>query len=556
MLRNGDPHELLARERLLAMEARHRLVMRNRWIATTPAAVMGIGGRLAGALPIPIGASIGLAGLHYATNLVFGWLLRRGKFQPWQFWAGVVIDGLVVLLFALALQEYGWLALPAVFYEVATYALGLPRAAWILFGLDLVGYPLVRAIGNFWGTGEPPGVRWAIECAFTLGMLYAAILPPASVTRRLKRVREALARLEHGDLGVQLSTRTLDDIGFLSVSVNSVVAALRETIAHLQHQARQLAGLAEELAATAQQVQASAEQTSMATAAVAERAELQHARLAQASEAAGRVAAASERLQRQAAEADEEARRLLADAADRVAQVQERGAVVLAIADDVRRAADALAALEAESGRIEALLQTLQHIARQTNLLALNAAIEAARAGEAGRGFAVLAAEIRGLAGRAGEAARDMGARVLGMQQALVALRNELAQGSTRLFAVEDAVRHTQDTLERLRAHLETTSAFLAQVANAMFESRGEAELGREALIAVRRAADEVLERAQQTAAAAEQQTAAMEELTTTGAEVAHMAQALNALASRFTQPEDLTPSTSERPVQDLAPVR
>lgn len=556
MLRSGDPRELLAREQLLAMEARHRLVMRNRWIATTLAALMGIAGNLAGVLPIPIVAAVALAGLHYAGNLVFGWLLRRGRFRPVQFWIGVALDGLVVLLFALALQEYGWLALPALFYEVSTYALGLPRAAWILFWLDVVGYPAVRALGDYWGTGQAPGLRWALECSFTLGMLWASILPPASVTRRLKRVREALAQLEHGNLGVQLSTRTLDDIGFLSVSVNGVVAALRDTLAQLQDQARQLAALADELAATAEQVQASAEQTSSATAAVVERAELQHAQLAEAAAAAARVAQASEELRRQAAAADDEARRLLQDASERITQVQERGAAVLAIADDVRRAADALAALEEESRQLDASLQTLQHIARQTNLLALNAAIEAARAGESGRGFAVLATEIRALAVRAGDAARTVSVRMGAMQQAMGMLRGELAQGSTRLLDVEDAVRHTRDALDRLRAYLTTTASFLARVATAMEANQAEAARGEVAMGAVRRAADDVLERAQQTAAAAQEQAAAMEELSATGAEVAHMAQTLNALASRFTRSDDLARSSSEEPVQDLAPSR
>ena len=92
-----------------------------------------------------------------------------------------------------------------------------------------------------------------------------------------------------------------------------------------------------------------------------------------------------------------------------VALAQEATAVATEGGSIIRKAVEAMTRIEQASGKISDITSVIDEIAFQTNLLALNAAVEAARAGEAGKGFAVVAAEVRTLAQRSSEAAKDIG---------------------------------------------------------------------------------------------------------------------------------------------------
>lgn len=171
-----------------------------------------------------------------------------------------MVDGLVISAFAVPLQEAGYLAIAGILYAVASYAVGMPAAARVLFATALVSYPVARVWGfHLAGVPVPWGLL-AVETLFTFGLAWQSILPPAGITRRLRRVRAALARMERGDFTQPLSTRSLDDLGFLSVSVNSMARSPSSLVGDIQNQAQSLAALSDELAATAQEVHASAEE--------------------------------------------------------------------------------------------------------------------------------------------------------------------------------------------------------------------------------------------------------------------------------------------------------
>ena len=96
--------------------------------------------------------------------------------------------------------------------------------------------------------------------------------------------------------------------------------------------------------------------------------------------------------------------------------VAEAIAQIERLADEVARSTDAMAHLQQESNKIGSVMDVIKAVAEQTNLLALNAAIEAARAGEAGRGFAVVADEVRGLAQRTQKSTEEIEGLVAGLQ--------------------------------------------------------------------------------------------------------------------------------------------
>jgi len=140
------------------------------------------------------------------------------------------------------------------------------------------------------------------------------------------------------------------------------------------------------------------------------------------------------------------------------------------VADDVKQASQVVADLQEESERIGTVLDVIRGIAEQTNLLALNAAIEAARAGEQGRGFAVVADEVRSLAKRTQESTQEIQSMIESMQSGTQNAVAAMATGSQR---VEDSVvqaNNAGQSLEEIASIVRTISDMTVQIASATEE--------------------------------------------------------------------------------------
>ena len=230
----------------------------------------------------------------------------------------------------------------------------------------------------------------------------AAVVITRQITRPLRETLDVVERIAAGDLSQNLRITRRDDLGVLQQGIARMGTTLRELIGGIRDGVTQIASAAEELSAVTEQTSAGVNSQKIETDQVAT---AMHEMTATVQEVARNAEDASQA----AAAADAEARegdQVVNQAIDQI----ERLAV------EVGRSTEAMAVLQQESDKIGSVMDVIKAVAEQTNLLALNAAIEAARAGEAGRGFAVVADEVRGLAQRTQKSTEEIESLVAGLQ--------------------------------------------------------------------------------------------------------------------------------------------
>ncbi len=237
----------------------------------------------------------------------------------------------------------------------------------------------------------------SIIIAFTI-----ARLTLVSITRPLSRVNDMLNIVSSGDLSHKLDESGKDEFAQLSKNCNLLIDSLRTLIESIVNRSSQLAAAAEQTSAvTAESTIAIEEQRSQveqAASATTEMSSTAQSVLSSANDALGEIKHAD-------------------DEAERVKTISGRNRhTIEQLAQEVDSAAHVINQLQQDSASIGSILDTIRGIADQTNLLALNAAIEAARAGEQGRGFAVVADEVRTLASRTQESTSEIQTMIESLQ--------------------------------------------------------------------------------------------------------------------------------------------
>lgn len=345
------------------------------------------------------------------------------------------------------------------------------------------------------------GIVIAFVVAIMLGIVITRM-----ITEPLRSAIEVAQRIASGDLTQSVSSTRGDEAGHLLNAIGTMQGNLKRTIQEISSASDQLASAAEELGAVTE------ESTRGLT--------RQNDEIQQAATAVNEMTAAVEEVARNAVSTSEESKSLATDAANGRGQVDNTVKGIGTMVSEITESTGSVTTLAGHVRDISKVLEVIRSIAEQTNLLALNAAIEAARAGEQGRGFAVVADEVRALAHRTQASTVEIegmiGTVQSGADGAVAAMSKSLATAT-----------NTQELAQRAGSALEkiTSGVGLINERNMVIASASEeqAQVARE----VDRNLVNIQELSAQSAAGANQTSASSQELS-------RLATSFNTMVAQF----------------------
>ncbi|MGG1661213.1 methyl-accepting chemotaxis protein [Brevibacillus sp. NRS-1366] len=320
----------------------------------------------------------------------------------------------------------------------------------------------------------------SVVLAASLGFLIAR-----TISEPLRVVQKKMEELAQGNLAVEpVKYVTRDEVGRLGVAFNELVNNFRSLIEQVKVAGEQVAASSEELSASAEQSAHATEQSLGSVQQIAAASEVQMHRTQESVRVMEEMSVAIQRIADTSSAVSEVSARAAQDAELGNVHIQRAVSQMDSMSTSVNHAADLVQQLGVRSEAIGQIVDVITGIASQTNLLALNAAIEAARAGEHGRGFAVVADEVRKLAEQSEESAREIARLIEEIQSETTQVVGVMMDGTEEAkkgaIVVQEAgqtfqriVAGSQDVADQIRevsAATEQMSASVQQVASAMDE--------------------------------------------------------------------------------------
>ncbi len=371
----------------------------------------------------------------------------------------------------------------------------------------------------------------AVLLAVLIGgyLVRSIVIPLNRVNAQLRAIAEG-----EGDLTRELTVASRDEIGMLGQSFNRMLRNLREIILQVRSHAEQVAASAEEL-------NASSEQTSQAAKQIAET--VQGVVLGTDKQVQG-VEEGSREVQEMAAgirQISSRAERVTAAAVDTSElatngnrTIQEAVARMNGMSETIDHLSRLVRGLGERSRQIGQIVDAITDIAGQTNLLALNAAIEAARAGEHGRGFAVVADEVRKLAEQASASAGQITQLVGMIQSEIEEAVVSMQRGTEEVAAGMAGVSEAGEAFARIRAAVLDVTGQIQEVSAASRSLTASTEKVAQAMREIAGVTETTAARTLDVSAATEEQLASMEEIHASAASLAGLADELEKLMGRF----------------------
>jgi methyl-accepting chemotaxis protein len=364
--------------------------------------------------------------------------------------------------------------------------------------------------------------------------LVVAIATLRSVRNPLRRLGSAADRFGEGDLRPVHLGAMPAELAVLAGAMDGMGARLRTVLGAVVRESQAISGSAGDFSAMSEELAASSGEISTAMVRVSSSAEQQVQGLRESDTLLESLRDAATQNAEAAAKVVRLGEEIRTVAARHRADVGAAGQTLLDVREVVTASAREVAELEQLSESITEFIDLIKQISSQTNLLALNAAIEAARAGEHGRGFAVVADEVRNLADSSARAAEDVTKTIKTIRNKVRDVAETMTSGTRKVSGIEGVASAAAGGLDAISKTIEQVEAAATQFRDQAERTRDVAAQVTQKTAQVAMAANEHASSSQQVTAAAEEQSASTEEMASAASELLQGATRLTQLVGEF----------------------
>ncbi len=355
------------------------------------------------------------------------------------------------------------------------------------------------------------------------------------VTKPLTQLREQLEKVQNGDFTVRGSYQSNDEIGQLTQSFNHTFDSLRHVLDKVKQSSEHVDNTSQELMANVEQSTSAAEHVVASIQEISSGAEQTQDRLEKNALVIDRIADGFSAIQQNIQAVETIASAAIHEANQGAAIVSKNVAQMKNIKNSIQQSNSVVQTLSNQVGEVDEILKVIDGISQQTNLLALNAAIEAARAGEHGKGFAVVADEVRKLAEQSLEATKSVA-------HILSTIKQDTAESVQIMTVVikeaDNGLEITETTAKKFDDILVNTSEIapvLTRTTSSVKNIVGDFDTFTDSADAILSIAINNAKSSEMVSAASEQQAAAMDDMHQSSQSLANVAAELNDVVKKFT---------------------
>ena len=370
--------------------------------------------------------------------------------------------------------------------------------------------------------------------AIIIGVIIAFVTA-RMITTPIIKLKERMQHMETGDFSLApLEVSTQDEIKDLVMAANSMSEQFRDVIRQMSEVSEQVTSQSEELNQSADEVRSGSEQVASTMEELASGAESQASRAADLSHMMTAFSKSAETANEDGTMAGSRANDVLSLTHEGAELMHASTSQMERIDAIVKEAVGKMESLDTQSKEISQLVTVIHTIADQTNLLALNAAIEAARAGEHGKGFAVVADEVRKLAEQVSDSVSEITGITSNIQSESNAVALSLQDGYKQVTAGTDQIKETGRTFKEITDAVSSVASSIQSVSENLSEmNKSSQQMGifSEEIAAISEQSAAGIE---ETSASSEQTSSAMEEVAGSARDLSVMAEKLNNLVQQF----------------------